>query len=134
MTRAIRTHTLQVTSTGSRHGIGAEAHESPALTNRLPPGQTAPARTRRQRRVGVRHEPPVWSAEAAALVGEEQRSVLEALRGLPPRRRLVLVLRYYLNQTDEEIAQALGITPATVRSTATRAVRALGDLLGEEDR
>ncbi|MBL7495637.1 sigma-70 family RNA polymerase sigma factor [Frankia sp. CNm7] len=86
------------------------------------------------RRVGVRYEPPVWSAEAAALVGEERRAVLEALRGLPPRRRLVLVLRYYLNLSDDEIAQALGIAPATVRSTATRAVRALGDLLGEEDR
>ncbi|OHV49009.1 hypothetical protein BCD48_13930 [Pseudofrankia sp. BMG5.36] len=85
------------------------------------------------RRVGVRYEPPVWSAESAVLLGEDRRAVLAAVRRLPPRRQIVLVLRYYLDLGDDEIAETLGIAPATVRSTATRALRALGDLLGEEE-
>lgn len=84
------------------------------------------------RRVGVRHDPPELSAESVVLLTEDRRAVLAALRRLPPRRQIVLALRFYGDLTDGEIAEALGITPATVRSTATRALRALGALLREE--
>jgi RNA polymerase sigma-70 factor (sigma-E family) len=85
------------------------------------------------RRVGVAPDPPIWSAESAAMLSEDRREVVEALRRLPRRRREVLVLRYYLDLSDAEIAAALGIGEATVRSTAARALRALGRLLGEEE-
>ncbi|WP_241835295.1 SigE family RNA polymerase sigma factor [Pseudofrankia asymbiotica] len=85
------------------------------------------------RRTGLRYEPPAASAEANALLGEDRRAVLAALRRLPPRRQVVLVLRYYSELSDDEIAETLGISPHTVRSTASRAARALGELLGEED-
>jgi RNA polymerase sigma factor (sigma-70 family) len=39
---------------------------------------------------------------------------------LPPRQRVVLVLRYYEQRGDDEIAQLLGITRGTVRSQAAR--------------
>lgn len=84
------------------------------------------------RRIGVQHDPPVWSAESAAMLGEDRREVMEALQRLPRRRREVLILRFYLDQTDTEIAQTMGISEATVRSTAARALSTLGDLLRED--
>ena len=76
--------------------------------------------------------PPAVSAEAAALSGEDRRAVLSALRRLPDRQREVLVLRYYLDLPEAEIAAAMGIGPSTVRSTAHRALAALGRMLEEQ--
>jgi len=47
------------------------------------------------------------------------------LRGLPPRARAVLVLRYYADLDDASIADAMGTTESTVRATASRALRSL---------
>jgi RNA polymerase sigma-70 factor (sigma-E family) len=74
---------------------------------------------------------PVGSAESAVLSAEQRRSVLRALQQLPPRQREVLVLRFYLDLSEPEIAMAMGIGPSTVRSTAHRALAALGRLLEE---
>jgi RNA polymerase sigma-70 factor (sigma-E family) len=73
----------------------------------------------------------VESAESTALVGEEHRAVLAALRRLPDRQREALVLRFYLELSEAEIAQAMGISQGTVKSTVSRALAALGRLLGE---
>jgi RNA polymerase sigma-70 factor (sigma-E family) len=73
----------------------------------------------------VTHDPAVWSAEAAALAGEERREVLRAVAVLPRRQREVLVLRYFLDLTDNEIAADLGISRGTVVSTASRALASL---------
>ncbi len=62
--------------------------------------------------------------------GEERHEVMRALRRLPYRQREVLVLRFYLDLTDAEIARAMGISPGTVRSRASRALTALGRSLG----
>jgi RNA polymerase sigma factor (sigma-70 family) len=86
---------------------------------------------RRTRLLGVQPELPVWSAEAAALHGEDRRAVLEAIARLPRRQQEVLVLRYYLNQADHEIAQTLQVSRGTVSSTASRAVATLARQLGE---
>jgi RNA polymerase sigma-70 factor (sigma-E family) len=77
------------------------------------------------------HEPAAASAESVALTGEEHRSVLVALRKLPARQREVLILRFYLHESDDQIARVMGISPSTVRSTSHRALAALGKLLGE---
>lgn len=47
------------------------------------------------------------------------------LAGLPPRSRTVLVLRYYEQLSDAEIASAIGAKQATVRSIAARALAVL---------
>lgn len=47
------------------------------------------------------------------------------LGALPPRQRAVLVLRYYEQLSDEEIASGLGISSGTVRSQASRALEKL---------
>jgi RNA polymerase sigma-70 factor (sigma-E family) len=71
------------------------------------------------------------SAEQAVLIGEEHAAVLAALRRLPDRQREALVLRYYLDLSEPEIAASMGIGRGTVKSTASRALAALGRLLEE---
>ena len=73
----------------------------------------------------------VSSAESAALAGEERRQVMRLLRRLPDRQREVLVLRFYLELSDAEIAGQMGIRQSTVRSTTSRALAALARALGE---
>ena len=84
----------------------------------------------RQRRVP--HDPPVWSAESAALSRGDRRAVLAAAARLPRRQREVVALRYYLDLTDQEIAETLRVSRGTVSSTASRALAALARDLGEE--
>jgi RNA polymerase sigma-70 factor (sigma-E family) len=79
----------------------------------------------------VTHEPPMWSAESAAIEGEDRRTVLTAVARLPRRSREVLALRYYLDLPDQEIAAILGVSTGTVRSTASRALAMLGRDLEE---
>src|SRR5262249_3022955 len=73
----------------------------------------------------------VDSAETVAMLSEEHREVLSAMRRLPDRQREALVLRYYLDLNEEEIAAAMGISRGTVKSTTSRGLTALGRLLGE---
>jgi RNA polymerase sigma-70 factor (sigma-E family) len=72
---------------------------------------------------------PAASAEQAVLIGEEHAAVLAALRRLPGRQREALVLRYYLDLSEPEIAASMGIGKGTVKSTTSRALAALGRLL-----
>ena len=72
------------------------------------------------------------SAEVAALIGEDHREVLDALRRLPSRQREALVLRFYLDLSEAETAASMGVRAGTVKSTTSRALGALGRLLEEE--
>lgn len=88
---------------------------------------------RRSRRVPVvLAAPPAPSAEAAALTGEEQRAAVAALRRLPPRQREALVLRYFGGLAEQEIAEAMGVSRGTVKSTAARGLAALDRMLRED--
>jgi len=69
------------------------------------------------------------SADASLLASEDRRAVLAALRRLPDRQREVLVLRYYLELPDAEIARTMGIGESTVRSAAHRGLTTLERLL-----
>src|SRR5690242_663153 len=88
-------------------------------------------RHRAVRRRGLAEQPPAVSAEAVVLGGEEREEVIRALVGLPHRQREVLMLRFYCDLSDEQIARVMGIGPSTVRSTAHRALQALGRTLKE---
>jgi RNA polymerase sigma-70 factor (sigma-E family) len=55
----------------------------------------------------------------------ERQALLAELGKLPRRQRAVLVLRYYEDRDDAEIADLLGCTPGTVRGYASRALAAL---------
>ncbi len=76
---------------------------------------------------------PVDSAEAEALLGEAHREVLAALRRLPDRQREAVVLRYYLDMTEDQAAQAMGVARGTVKSATSRGVAALARMLKEEE-
>lgn len=75
---------------------------------------------------------PLESAEAALMHTEEQRAVLAAIRRLPARQREALVLRYYLDLPQDQVAQAMGVSLGTVKSATSRAVAAVGRMLKEE--
>jgi len=72
------------------------------------------------------------SAESEALLGEEHRQVLLAIRRLPSRQREALVLRYYLDLDEGEIASSMRISRGTVKSTTSRALAALGRILEDQ--
>jgi RNA polymerase sigma-70 factor (sigma-E family) len=83
----------------------------------------------RHRGVRARHLPTslpdLPGADADVLVTERRAEILEALRALPDRQREVLALRYYLDLSEAEIAEALGISRGAVKSHASRGVAAL---------
>jgi RNA polymerase sigma-70 factor (sigma-E family) len=92
------------------------------------------ARSRlRHRRVVERHEPSAPlagpSPEAAVVAGDERRQVMAALRRLPDRQRECLVLRYYLDLSEAEIAAAMGISGGSVKTHAHRGLAALATML-----
>ena len=88
-------------------------------------------RRRAVRRRPLADPPSAVSAEMVVLGGEEREDVIRALRRLPDRQREVLILRFYAELPDEQIARVMGIRPGTVRSTAFRALDALGRTLKE---
>ncbi len=80
----------------------------------------------------VLYELPAPSAEAALLGAEERDDLIRAVDQLPRRQREALVLRYYLDLPDNEIATLMGISPSTVRSTAHRALETVARKLKEK--
>jgi RNA polymerase sigma-70 factor (sigma-E family) len=114
-------------------GLRDQAKALPYLRTAVVNGSRSVLRARRRARLRrVQHEPPVWSAEAAALAGEDRRAVLTAVAALPRRAREVLALRYYLDLPDQEIAAILGVSRGTVSSTVSRALASLARDLQEE--
>jgi RNA polymerase sigma-70 factor (sigma-E family) len=65
------------------------------------------------------------TAAVAAVDPAERDALWQALRRLPVRQRTVLVLRFYADAGDDDIAEALGCRRGTVRSLASRALAAL---------
>ena len=88
-------------------------------------------RTRLASAAAFTEPPPAESAEARALLTGEQRAVAVALRRLPQRQREALVLRYYLDLSEAEIAATMGISRGTVKSATSRALAAVGRILKE---
>jgi RNA polymerase sigma-70 factor (sigma-E family) len=78
-------------------------------------------RQRRERAAPV--DPP------AALAPDEHVEMWDALARLPAPRRMVLVLRYYLDLPEAEVAAVLGWRVGTVKSATHRALRDLRRIL-----
>jgi RNA polymerase sigma-70 factor (sigma-E family) len=80
-------------------------------------------RRRPWRRESATDEVPDRPAPAVAWARDQR--LLDLLRGLPQRRRAVLVLRFYCDLSVEETAATLGVSIGTVKSTTARALGAL---------
>ncbi|MCX5584880.1 SigE family RNA polymerase sigma factor [Streptomyces erythrochromogenes] len=71
-------------------------------------------------------ELPETASDTDAMRGTELRAVLwQALTRIPEPQRTMLVLRYYEGRTDPEIAEILGISVGTVKSSIWRSLRRL---------
>jgi RNA polymerase sigma-70 factor (sigma-E family) len=75
--------------------------------------------------------PDEQSAELAALTLIERSAVTSALRALPERQREAIVLRYYGDFSEADIAKAMGISKGAVKSHTARAMAALKSILEE---
>ena len=66
-----------------------------------------------------------WVTRGEA-VEPEYHELLDAIDALPHRQKVVVVLRYYEDLSEREIASVLGCRPGTVKSLAARAMATLG--------
>ncbi len=69
------------------------------------------------------------AADAPLLARVRRRRVLDAVAALPRRQREVVVLRYYLDLSEREIAETLGISTGSVKQHASRGAAALRERL-----
>ena len=72
------------------------------------------------------------SAEHAAMALIERTAVVAALRALPERQREAIVLRYYADFSEADIAAAMGISRGAVKSHTARGMTALRSILEQE--
>lgn len=76
--------------------------------------------------------PDMPSAEHGAFVLLERSAVVAALRDLPERQREAIVLRYYADMSEAQIAAAMEISRGAVKSHTARAMSALRAALEQE--
>jgi RNA polymerase sigma-70 factor (sigma-E family) len=111
-----------------RDADAAPAYLRSAVLNRAR-SQLRKREVRRRHLRSVAAPPTAPPADRAALDSEEHRRMLAALDQLPRRQREVLVLRYYGELTETEIAEALGISAGSVKTHAHRGLAALAAAL-----
>jgi RNA polymerase sigma-70 factor (sigma-E family) len=72
-------------------------------------------------------------ADGQTMVDAETQVMLAALRNLPVRQREVLILRFYLDLSEAEIAGTLGISTGSVKTHAHRGLAALATWIDHEE-
>jgi RNA polymerase sigma factor (sigma-70 family) len=73
----------------------------------------------------------VASGEERAVLRDDQKALVDAVRALPARQREALVLRFWLDLRESEIADAMGITAGSVKVHVSRGMAALSRVLEE---
>ncbi|MFG2991007.1 SigE family RNA polymerase sigma factor [Streptomyces sp. NPDC048257] len=69
--------------------------------------------------------PDMASAEEGAYDQLERDDLIKAMRGLQRRQREVLVLRYFADMTEAQVAETLGISLGSVKAYGSRGIAAL---------
>jgi RNA polymerase sigma-70 factor (sigma-E family) len=77
----------------------------------------------------VRAGQPAATPDITAAV-DLRDALIRSLRQLPARQRAVIVLRYWEQLTEAEIAHVLGCTEGTVKTTASRGIKRMRELAG----
>ena len=80
---------------------------------------------RASRHLEVLSEAPPDTGHAPVAYDGEREAVWQFVQSLPPRQRAVVVLRYYEDLSEAQIAELLGISTGTVKSQASRALASL---------
>jgi len=86
---------------------------------------------RRRRGHGVAESPDQSGTGEAVWDGVIDVDLARAIAALPPKHREVLVLRYYLDLSEREIAAVIGRPAGTVKSRLSRALAELGRSVGD---
>ncbi len=71
------------------------------------------------------------SAEAAVLASETRRTLIQALNQMRDADRMVIACRYFLELTEAEMAEVLGVRRGTVKSRLSRAIGRLRVAIGD---
>lgn len=101
------------------------AEHPEAYVRRMAVNEVLTVRRRAWWRVERPHaEPPEPPVTGDGTPGDHD-TVWAAVRALPPRQRAVIVLRYYEELSESEIADVLGCSRGTVKSQASDALRKL---------
>jgi RNA polymerase sigma-70 factor (sigma-E family) len=85
----------------------------------------------RRRRAFLERRPPLEDRVDA--ITEPTDHIVRAVRALPPRQRAAIVLRYWQDLSDRDIADALGCSLGTVKSQLSKARATLGRILETEE-
>ena len=104
------------------------AEQPEAYVRRIIANEFLSWRRRRSSRELPTGQLPERSGSDGADALAERDEMWRTLAGLPPRQRAVLVLRYYEDLSDQQIADLLGCAVGTVRSSAARALATLRSL------
>lgn len=83
------------------------------------------------RRATDRPGPDAASAEHLVIGREDSRALVAAMGRLSPRHREALVLRYWLDLTEAEMAEAMRVSRGTVKAHVSRGLDALATLMEE---
>ena len=103
-----------------------QAYARRILVNLALDGARRRAQRRRELEPGT---PPVLSAIDPLQALETRAELLQALGQLHERQRAVLVLRYFNDLTEAQVADVLGCSPGTVKSSASRGLARLREAL-----
>jgi RNA polymerase sigma-70 factor (sigma-E family) len=88
-------------------------------------------RPKSSREVVLWELPDGWDGTDFTESDASRRQLWELLGGLPERQRAAIVLRYFNDLSDDQVAETIGCRTATVRSLISRGIRTLrGDKSG----
>ena len=108
------------------------AAQAPYLRKMVLNGARSMLRKRRVRRLHTPDDPvPAPAAEESGVAATERDRMLAAVRRLPEKQASVIILRYYLDLSEAEIAETLGIARGSVKSHAHRGLAKLEAMLAE---
>lgn len=79
------------------------------------------------------HLHPAASGSGSGSGSDERMALWPHVKDLPPQQRAVVVLRYYEDLSEAEIAETLGCSRGNVKSTAHRALKSLRAAIGSDD-